>query len=413
MPRPEPISVWLHGMPVAELTTNGKPGHVACRYTEAALGRWGDGIPVLSCSLPTRSRPYREARNFFRGLLPEGAAHSAMASIAGVPAYDTFSLLRRFGRDVAGALVIGADPPEASDGAAELYTDTELAAEVAGLDERPLALHDDSELSLPGVQKKMTLISTDRGWARPVGGRPSTHILKVEDRRFPGMAAAEAACLRLARRLGLTTVHAEVVDVGGIPCMIVSRYDRTVGDDGAVARIHQEDACQATNTDATIDRGRGKYERGGGPSLAHVAALLDRHGRTDVGELEALLGLVTFTVLIGNADAHGKNISFLHDPDGHITLAPAYDTVPTVLWSKLPRRPGMSIGGCDDIGAVTADHLVAEARRWPLSERRAHQVIERVAVCTRDEIEAVAAVDELASGVADRADSLLDGLVPP
>ncbi|MEZ5261137.1 MAG: hypothetical protein R2755_05025 [Acidimicrobiales bacterium] len=35
------------------------------------------------------------------------------------------------------------------------------------------------------MQNKLLLIRDGGAWFRPTGGRPSTHILKVEDRRFP------------------------------------------------------------------------------------------------------------------------------------------------------------------------------------------------------------------------------------
>jgi hypothetical protein len=50
-------------------------------------------------------------------------------------------------------------------------------------------------------------------------------------------------------------------------------------------------------------------------------------------------------VLIGNADAPGKNIALLHPTAEHVELALLYDTVPTALWPKLRRKAAMSIGG--------------------------------------------------------------------
>lgn len=199
-----------------------------------------------------------------------------MAAEAAVPSYDTFGMLERFGRDVAGALVIGRGDLVERPGGVEPYSPESLADEVASLHEHPLGLHDDSDLSIAGLQDKLLLIDLGEGrWGRPVHGRPSTHILKVEDRRFEGMAQAEAGCLGLARALGLTSVDPSVSTVAGLPCLIVSRFDR-MGSIDAVTRVHQEDACQALDRDPQAARGRGKYEAAGGPSLREVAALLDR-----------------------------------------------------------------------------------------------------------------------------------------
>ena len=54
----------------------------------------------------------------------------------------------------------------------------------------------------------------------------------------------------------------------------------------------------------------------------------------DFGVLDdrrSLLARVTFNAAIGNADAHAKNVSFLHASDGGpVQLAPAYDLLSTV-----------------------------------------------------------------------------------
>lgn len=54
--------------------------------------------------------------------------------------------------------------------------------------------------------------------------------------------------------------------------------------------------------------------------------------------MSRLLGAATFTVLIGNADAHGKNVALLHPSPDRVALAPLYDMVPTVFWPTLRKR---------------------------------------------------------------------------
>jgi serine/threonine-protein kinase HipA len=324
----------------------------------------------LSCSLPLASSRYREAGLWFRGLLPEGKALQAMADRARVPTYDTYGMLARFGRDVAGAVAIAEEDPGPRPGGVEPYTADGLEEEVAGLEDRPLALYDDSELSLPGLQNKLLLVELDGGWGRPIGGRPSTHIVKAEDRRYPGLITMEAGCLRLARAVGLTAVDVTVETYANIDCLIVSRFDRRIVD-GSAVRVHQEDACQALARDTEANERRGKYEASGGPTFAEVADLLDRYAETPLEELPRLVSAIAFTVAIGNADAHGKNIAFIHEPTGFIQLAPLYDTVPTVLWPKLPVRAAMRINGRIGLAEVTLDDIVAEARRWRLDSNKA------------------------------------------
>ena len=122
---------------------------------------------------------------------------------AGIAANDVFGSLARYGRDVAGALVISPEEPqEPRDGGVEPYeNEGGLAEEVEDLEEHPLGAHEDSELSLAGLQDKLLLVRLpDGGWGRPTGGRPSTHILKREDTRFPGLTRAEGQCLALRPR---------------------------------------------------------------------------------------------------------------------------------------------------------------------------------------------------------------------
>lgn len=367
MAKREPLAVWLHGIRIGTLTSNGKPYHLAFRYSTEALDTWPGNTPLLSCSLPLSSRTLNP-REYFRGLLPEGQHLSRIAGLARISVTDLHGLLARYGRDVAGAVTVlpeGEDPAGRAGGAV-VYDADSLAGDVENLETTPLAIHDDSELSLPGMQNKLLLIRDAGSWFRPTGGRPSTHILKVEDRRHPGLVNAEAAAMQLARRIGLTTVDVEIVTVAGIDCIIVERYDRVIGGDGRVTRVHQEDVCQALAHNHEAGRGAAKYEGGGGPGLAQVAGLLERYASDPVGELRRLVRFVTFNTVIGNADAHGKNVSLIHHRNGDVDLAPLYDTVPTVLFPTLKDRAAMYVNGRSVLSRVTADDIVAEAVSWSL-----------------------------------------------
>ncbi len=84
--------------------------------------------------------------------------------------------------------------------------------------------------------------------------------------------------------------------------------------------------------------------------------------------------MVTFTVLVGNADAHGKNVALLHPDLEHVELAPLYDTVPTALWPKLPTEAAMSIGAQVNLPDVGFADILREARIWRHPEERARDV---------------------------------------
>jgi serine/threonine-protein kinase HipA len=363
--------VWLSGEAIGRITSRSRTS-VAFEYNNDVLERYPLNTPLLSCSLPTR-RGKNNARAFFAGLLPEGDHRRFLAEQAGCLSSDVFALLETFGRDVAGAVWIGDEPPSATSHSSAqpgnaTYSRDALENEVAGLDSRPLAIYDDSALSIAGIQNKMLLVQQpDGSWARPIAGYPSTHILKVDDRRHAGLVRAEDTCLAIAQAAGIPAANSRIEVLAGIDCIIVERFDRRV-DGERVSRVHQEDACQALGVDLEGKDPRAKYEANGGPSLRNVAALLNGYSQESQVELLRLLEQLVFTVAIGNADHHAKNISFLHTDARHITLAPLYDTIPTGLWPTLDSRAAMSIGAAVDIPDIDSQDLIREARAWGLPE---------------------------------------------
>jgi serine/threonine-protein kinase HipA len=408
MPKAELLGVWLDGVQVAELTARG-PWDLHCSYTSEALEKWPGLSPVLSCSLPLQARRMN-ASVFAAGLLPEGQHRQALAQQLGVAVNDVHSLLARFGRDVAGALIIAVEEPPARPGEVIPYDADSLEQEVLGLPERPLAIHDDSELSIAGLQDKLLLVRLpDGGWGRPASGYPSSHILKVDDPVRPGLVEAEAQCLRLAASVGLTSIQAELETIGEKTCLIVSRFDRRVLEDGTVQRIHQEDLCQALARDPEAGMRRGKYQSAGGPSLAEAAGLLDLYAQDPRDQLDRLLAAATFTVVVGNADAHGKNLALLHPTAETVELAPLYDTVPTVLWPKLRRQGAMSVGGRYELDAVTITDLLEEARGWRHHAERAARVVEETAAGVLEAARELDPDSPLAGHVLERAERLLAG----
>jgi serine/threonine-protein kinase HipA len=160
----------------------------------------------------------------------------------------------------------------------------------------------------------------------------------------------------------------------------LSRFDRQIDPDGTtVRRIHQEDVGQALARGPNAARGRGKYQDGGGPSLGEAAQLLDLYSAKPQEQLDRLLATATFTVLIGNANAHGKNLALLHPTPEIVELAPLYDTVPTVLWPKLRKRGATSIAGRWDLDSVTVEDLLDEAGDWRHPRARALEVVTETA----------------------------------
>lgn len=399
------LEVWLDDEHIASIEAK-RPWELRCRYSDQIIDRIQSNSPFISCSLPV-ARGKQNANWWAQGLLSEGAHLQALATRAKVPTNYTADLLARYGRDIAGAFTIttGA-PPEPQRWALETYTDAELAADLRNSATEPgFALREDSELSLAGLQNKLLVVRTGPNqWARPLNGHPSTHIMKLDDPKRPGLTGAEHACLVLAKAVGLSTIDAELIEIDGMPILTVQRYDRSVSDDGSIHRIHQEDACQALGVNLDAGQGRGKYQTAGGPSYAAIAGLLHEHSdRLYKEELTQLLRLAAFTSIIGNADGHGKNVSFLIDTDaGTISLAPAYDTVPTALWLEMRNTQAMSVAGKFSV-AASFDDLVVEGTSWGLSRSDASEAVADLAAALRDAAASLDERDDVAELVVGRA----------
>lgn len=365
------MAVWLYGERVAVIDR--ERGRPRLLYTGEALSRYALGTPLLSLSMPIGDRRYTQGvvRPFLDGLLPEGESRKAIAREKAVRADDTYGLIREFGRDCAGAVVIQpADdppPPPASTLTAEALSPEEIGALVENLRSAPLGAGGRVRISLAGVQEKLLLTRMPDGeWGRPVDGTPSTHILKPEIAAYPQTVENEAFCMRIAKNLGLDVAAVETTQIGKRKLIVVERYDRAVSPDGSVKRIHQEDFCQATGI--APER---KYEEDGGPSLQRIAGILQSVAAAD--SLERFLQAVTLNVLVGNGDAHAKNFSLLHHASGALTLTPLYDLMCTQHYGD--DRLAMYIDTVQTTSRVTAERIANEAVRWGISRERASATI--------------------------------------
>lgn len=117
----------------------------------------------------------------------------------------------------------------------------------------------------------------------------------------------------------------------------------------------------------TRPRGRppdGNYEHAGGPSLREVAGLLDRHAVDPLSQLRQPVRVATYTVAIGNADAHGKKPESPAPRARTHRPGPLHDTVPTAMRPTLPGRAAMSINARPHLAEVGLGDIVEEARSW-------------------------------------------------
>jgi len=325
-------------------------GQMSFGYAESWLNK--EGTVPLSQSLPLRTERFRarECRAFFAGILPEESKREIIARNLGISARNDYAMLERIGGECAGAVTFvpaGGALPERSYDYRKL-SDKELANILRELPRRPLLAGDEGiRLSLAGAQDKVALRIEGGEASVPLGGAPSTHILKPAVERFEGVVFNQALCMKLAAAAGLPAAGVETRSVDGIDFLVVERYDRrhrqSAEGKPTLERLHQEDFCQALGIVSEF-----KYQKEGGPTLKQCFALLRDVSSAPVIDLARLLDAVIFNYLVGNNDAHGKNFSLLYRPlekGGRETrLSPLYDVVSTVYYPELSREMAMKIG---------------------------------------------------------------------
>jgi serine/threonine-protein kinase HipA len=378
---PRTLDVYLRRNFVGRLIQDAN-GQLAFFYAEAWLNN-PNAVP-LSHSLPLRKEKFtrNECRGFFAGVLPDEGKREIIAKNLGISARNDFAMLERIGGECAGAVTFmpaGEKLPERNDRYRPL-TNEKLAEILKMLPRRPLMAGEDGiRLSLAGAQDKIAVHVHDTQISLPLGGAPSTHILKPAIEHFEGVVFNEALCMKLAHAIGLQTAKAEIGRVEDIDYLLIERYDRRVlkNHRGAeyLEREHQEDFCQALGIIP-----ENKYQNEGGPSLKQCFELLRGLSSAPVIDLQHLLDAVIFNFLIGNHDAHGKNFSLLYG--SQTRLAPLYDVLSTAYYPDLSKKMAMKIGGeyaSEKVGPKNFDQLANETGlAKPMVKRRVQEVAETV-----------------------------------
>ncbi|MFL5818368.1 MAG: type II toxin-antitoxin system HipA family toxin [Conexibacter sp.] len=331
----------------------------------------------VSLSLPLREQPYApsESRPFFEALLPEGPVREQVARQLRVAPGDSYGLLEQLGRDCAGALQISAAAQAPTAPTTRWLDAGELDELVEQLPRRPLGMRAGDQrlrLSLAGVQRKAVLVRDDAGrFGEPLDGMPSTHILKPDPREndLPGLALNECFCMRLAVRCGLPAAPVELVAAGGRPCLLVERFDRD-RTEWPPRRLHQEDLCQALGLTPDFKYQHADWQL---PSYRALADLLDRHAIQPGLDRLAAARTAVFHFLVGNADAHAKNVALLHLPGG-VRFAPLYDVVATAAYDDVGTELAMAIGDELDPAAIGAAHWSDLAHDFGLQPRAFERV---------------------------------------
>ncbi|WP_277373270.1 HipA domain-containing protein [Pseudomonas sp. AA-38] len=319
----------------------------------------------------------RPVQWYFDNLLPEEGQRQLLAADARLEASDAFALLAYYGAESAGSLTLLPPGETLPTGELRALTDEALARRIAAMPRLPLTHEARKRMSLAGAQHKLAVVLKGGELYEPVGDAPSTHILKPDhpERAFAHSVINEWFCMRLAARVGVAVPNVSRHYVPQ-PVYLIERFDRQAQGD-TWQRLHSIDACQMLGLDRHF-----KYQAG---SIERLVQLLGLTTAPAVARTR-LFNWLLFNLLIGNTDAHLKNISFLVGPRGQ-QLAPFYDLLSTAVYEtrafeqdRWPQATTLAwpLLGESHLARIDRQHLLDAAEALGLKRSPANAQLQRM-----------------------------------
>ena len=390
--------------------------------------------PDLSVAMPARigvCESEHVVRTWFAGVLPDNEDVRTGMSILMGGGRSTFDLLKRYGRDLPGAVQVLSEGDSQEPTAADEYVEVSCGQiadrlhrimDVEAGDAAKTWMKAKERWSLGGGQPKLALFEQNGAYFECHGAMPSNVIVKpgVQGRKFKHQSLSEGISMRLAKLAGLpcADIYMEMFD--DVDAIVVRRYDRIMSPDGSVVRVHQEDMCQAMSV--YPDQ---KYPSEGGPDAGSIMRLLKSSSETT--DRMRFFDALVFNYLLAAPDAHGKNYSLLHFAQGDYCLAPLYDvaSIAPYMHARSEFGPGdkkhkayrcaMSIGGENQIGRLRKSNIDRFAKLHELDADALRHRIENIAAKVKGNLEPAvnefsgwAGVDEIGSLLVARVSALCD-----
>ena len=351
------LNVWTNGHHVGYLWCN-EHSEIGFQYSDEWLEN-----PIrfpVSKTLPLQTEAFEPGANrhiahyYFANLLPEADSRNRICREKKISVDNDFALLRAIGGECAGALSISPNQPHQLESEYRQLNDEELTQLLINRNPSVVIKEGDNppRLSLAGAQDKAPIKYQDGTFYIPLDNSISTHILKYRLRDVNHAPAYETIIMWTAEELKMEVCAIDYFTQGDESFTLSKRYDR-VQTDNRLTRLHQEDFCQASGQSSGS-----KYEHEGGPSFAECLNLIREHSTQPLKDIPRLIQWQVFNYLVGNSDAHAKNLSFLYGQDHTTCLSPFYDLIAIHAWPshEFNHDLALSIGGETSVHNIRRKH---------------------------------------------------------
>ncbi|MDD2791341.1 MAG: HipA domain-containing protein [Sulfurimonas sp.] len=276
-------------------------------------------------------------KNFIENLLPEGKGLEDLSVYFQISKANKFALLRAIGLETTGALTFTHSKNFLPATSFREISEEELKERISIKESVPIHIWDQKpRLSIAGVQEKLpvTILGDKIGLGE--GDLCSTHILKF-NKHGENVTLNEYISMRLAKELGFNVAEVEYKTLSKEGVLFVKRFDREIISDTSIKRKHIIDSVQALGYRVSF-----KYERNMGKNYGDIREgvsfqklfALAQNAVVPIVFKEQIIRFHMLNLILGNSDAHGKNISFFVTTQG-LEVAPFYDLVNVSMYKEI------------------------------------------------------------------------------
>lgn len=329
----ETLNMYFNTQKIGELSYHSHTQEFALKYSNEWMNI---GFPISLKLGFDGNFNSNDIKNYIENLLPEGEGLEKLVLLFQISKANKYSLLEAIGKDTSGALSFIRNDIEKESKFREISHE-ELSHRIKQRDKTSIVVWDEKpRLSVAGVQEKLPICKIKGKYGLGEGSLSSTHILKFDNGK-DNLVLNEYTSLYLAKIANLAIPNIEIIDFDGELVLEVERFDRIIVDDKHVEKLHVIDSCQALGLPSSF-----KYERNFGTgrdvknvrqgvSFLKLDKLAKQHGIVPIIIRTKILDWTIVNLILGNSDAHGKNISYFISSNG-IELTPFYDIVNILLY---------------------------------------------------------------------------------